>query len=300
MLLSLTTNKTHFISLNFYTFCMIRFTTIKETQTWAHEQRGKGLTIGFVPTMGALHPGHISLVERARRENDIVMCSIFVNPIQFNNPEDLKKYPRTLETDLAMLKAAGCDVVFIPTVEEMYPEEVNKSYEFGKLADVMEGAFRPGHFNGVAIVVKKLFDITLPHRAYFGEKDFQQLQIIQALVRIENLDVEIVPCPISREADGLARSSRNERLTPEMRAASPFIYQTLKEAKNKATTHNAAEIIAFVEMNFKSHTLLELEYFSIASGTDLQPVTDIISDGDMGFIAVFAGDIRLIDNIQLI
>ena len=279
---------------------MIRFNTIKETTSYAMEQREKELTIGFVPTMGALHPGHISLVERARIENDIVMASIFVNPIQFNNPEDLKKYPRTIENDMEMLKAAGCDVVFVPTVEEMYPEEVTKSYDFGKLAEVMEGAFRPGHFNGVAIVVKKLFDIALPHRSYFGEKDFQQLQIIKALVRIENMDIEIVPCPISREADGVARSSRNERLTPEMRTASPFIYKTLNEAKNMATTHSAEEIIAFVEMSFKSHELLELEYFSIGSGADLQPVSGKISDGDMGFIAVFAGDIRLIDNIQLI
>ena len=279
---------------------MIRFNTIKETRTFAMEQREKGLTIGFVPTMGALHPGHISLVERARRENDIVMASIFVNPIQFNNPDDLKKYPRTIENDMEQLKAAGCDVVFVPSVEEMYPEEVNKSYDFGKLADVMEGAFRPGHFNGVAIVVKKLFDIALPHRSYFGEKDFQQLQIIKALVQIENLDVEIVPCAISREADGVARSSRNERLTPEMRTASPFIYQTLKEAKTMATTHSAEEIKAFVEQNFKSHPLLELEYFSIGSGIDLQPVSGKITDGDMGFIAVYAGDIRLIDNIQLI
>ena len=279
---------------------MIRFNTIKETRNYAIEQREKGLTIGFVPTMGALHPGHISLVERARRENDIVMASIFVNPIQFNNPDDLKKYPRTIENDMEQLKAAGCDVVFVPSVEEMYPEEVNKSYDFGKLADVMEGAFRPGHFNGVAIVVKKLFDIALPHRSYFGEKDFQQLQIIKALVRIENLDVEIVPCAISREADGVARSSRNERLTPEMRTASPFIFQTLKEAKTMATTHSAEDIKAIVEQKFKSHPLLELEYFSIGSGIDLQPVSGKITDGDMGFIAVYAGDIRLIDNIQLI
>lgn len=279
---------------------MIRYNTIQETLTYAIEQRNKKLTIGFVPTMGALHPGHISLVERARRENDIVICSIFVNPIQFNNPEDLKKYPRTIENDLEMLKAAGCDAVFVPTVEEMYPEEINKSYDFGKLADVMEGAFRPGHFNGVAIVVKKLFDIALPHRGYFGEKDFQQLQIIKALVEIEHLDIEIVPCAISREADGVARSSRNERLKPEMRAASPFIYKTLKEAKSLAANHSAEEIIAFVEENFKHHPLLKLEYFSIGSGTDLQPVSGKLSEGDMGFIAVFAGDIRLIDNIRLI
>ncbi|MDY0101985.1 MAG: pantoate--beta-alanine ligase [Lentimicrobium sp.] len=279
---------------------MKRFSTIKETRSFVLSQREQGLTIGFVPTMGALHPGHISLVEKAVNENDVVICSIFVNPIQFNNPEDLKKYPRTLEKDLKMLQEAGCTAVFVPSVEEMYPEEVQKTYDFGELANVMEGAFRPGHFNGVAIVVNKLFDITLPHRAYFGEKDFQQLQIIKALVRIENLTVEIVPCPISREADGLARSSRNERLTPEMREAAPFIFKTLKEAKSMATNSTASQITAMVEHNFSAHPLLKLEYFSIASGNDLQAVPGAISAGNMGFIAVFAGAIRLIDNIQLI
>ncbi len=279
---------------------MRSFNTIKETRSFVLNQREQGLTIGFVPTMGALHPGHISLVERAVKENDVVICSIFVNPIQFNNPEDLKKYPRTLEKDLEMLQEAGCKAVFVPTVEEMYPEEIHKNYDFGALANVMEGAFRPGHFNGVAIVVHKLFDITLPHRAYFGEKDYQQLQIIKALVRIENLPVEIVPCPISRNTDGLARSSRNERLTSEMRSAAPFIYKILNEAKSMAATNTAAEIISMIEQNFNKHPLLKLEYFSIASGNDLQAVTGKISEGDMGFIAVFAEGIRLIDNIQLI
>jgi pantoate--beta-alanine ligase len=250
--------------------------------------------------MGALHDGHISLVRKAREENDIVICSIFVNPIQFNNPDDLKKYPRTLENDLQLLKDAGCDLVFNPSVDEMYPETVKKEYDFGDLANVMEGEFRPGHFNGVAIVVQKLFDITLPHRAYFGEKDYQQLQIIKALVRIENLDVEIRPCPISREKDGLARSSRNERLTPEMRRAVPYINLVLNEAKGMAQNHTAGDIIKFVKFKFSEHPLLKLEYFSIASGIDLQPVSGYASKDDMAFIAVFAGDIRLIDNIQLI
>jgi pantoate--beta-alanine ligase len=279
---------------------MRSFNTIKETLSFVQNLREQGLTIGFVPTMGALHPGHISLVEKAVEENDVVICSIFVNPIQFNNPEDLKKYPRTLEKDLKMLLDAGCDAVFVPSVAEMYPEEIHKTYDFGELANVMEGAFRPGHFNGVAIVVHKLFDIARPHRAYFGEKDYQQLQIIKALVRIENLPVEIVPCPISRETDGLARSSRNERLTPEMRAAAPVIYKLLNDAKIMAATHTAAQIISMVEQNFSTHPLLKLEYFSIASGNDLQAVSGKISEGDMGFIAVFAGAIRLIDNIQLI
>lgn len=279
---------------------MILFETINQTHDFSLLRREEGLSIGFVPTMGALHAGHISLVRKAREENDIVISSIFVNPIQFNNPDDLIKYPRTLEKDLQLLEEAGCDLVFYPSVDEMYPEKVKKEYDFGDLANVMEGEFRPGHFNGVAIVVQKLFDITMPHRAYFGEKDYQQLQIIKALVRIENLDVEIRPCPISREKDGLAMSSRNERLTPEMRRAAPYIYMILNEAKGMALNHTAAQITKFVKFKFDEHPLLKLEYFSIASGDDLQPVTGHASKGDMGFIAVFAGDIRLIDNIQLI
>lgn len=278
---------------------MLLFKTIKETRDYSEKCRKSGLKIGFVPTMGALHEGHLSLVRRAKSENDIVVCSIFVNPIQFNNPDDLLKYPRTLERDMEMLQEAGCDVVFAPAVEEMYPEKATKEYDFGALANVMEGAFRPGHFNGVGIVVHKLFDITLPHQAYFGEKDFQQLQIIKKLVELEHLDVEIIPCPISRETDGLARSSRNERLTPEMRRAAPYIYMVLQEAGNLAKTNTAAEIEKYVKFKFDSHPLLKLEYFSIASGNDLQPVTGAISEGDMGFIAVFAGEVRLIDNIQL-
>jgi pantoate--beta-alanine ligase len=279
---------------------MILFETINQTHDFSVLKRAEGLSVGFVPTMGALHDGHISLVRKAREENDIVICSIFVNPIQFNNPDDLKKYPRTLEKDLQMLNEAGCDLVFYPSVEEMYPEKIEKEYDFGDLANVMEGEFRPGHFNGVAIVVQKLFEITLPHRAYFGEKDYQQLQIINALVRIENLDVEIRPCPISREKDGLAMSSRNERLTPEMRRAAPYINLVLLEAKGMAQNHTAGDIIKFVKFKFSEHPLLKLEYFSIASGNDLQPVSGNVSKGDMAFIAVFAGDIRLIDNIQLI
>ncbi len=279
---------------------MIVYDTISETLGFAQKTRQSGKTIGFVPTMGALHEGHLSLVKQAKLENDVVIVSIFVNPIQFNNPDDLRKYPRTLEKDLNMLVAVGCDVVFNPTVAEMYPEKVDKTYDFGELANVMEGAFRPGHFNGVAIVVQKLFEITLPHKAYFGEKDFQQLQIIRALLKIEKLEPEIVPCPISREKDGLARSSRNERLTPAMRAAAPYIHMVLEEARNLSAAHNASQIINFVKSKFSDHSLLKLEYFSIANGETLQPVSGTILPGDYGFIAVFAGEIRLIDNIRLI
>lgn len=276
------------------------FNTIAETRKFSGQARSEGKSIGFVPTMGALHPGHISLVERARRENELVVVSIFVNPIQFNNTADLDKYPRNLSSDLQLLKAAGCDVVFNPSVSEMYPEKIERHYDFGALATVMEGAFRPGHFDGVAIVVHKLFDIVLPHRAYFGEKDYQQLQIIRALVRQEDLQVNIVPCPISRENDGLARSSRNERLTPEMRNAAPFIYQTLLNAQALATNAESGRIIEYVYQQFANHPLLKLEYFVVANSDDLQPVSGKIKPGSFGFIAVFAGDIRLIDNIKLI
>lgn len=279
---------------------MIVLQTIQETRSAAQSARLSGKTIGFVPTMGALHEGHLSLVRQARQENDLVIVSIFVNPIQFNNPEDLKKYPRTLEKDLEMLASVQCDIVFTPSVDEMYPKSIEKTYDFGALAEVMEGAFRPGHFNGVAVVVQRLFEITLPHKAYFGEKDFQQLQIIKALVRIEKIEVEIVPCPISRESDGLARSSRNERLTPEMRAAAPYIQMVLREAKGLSDTHTAGQIMRYITQKFEDHPLLKLEYFSIADEETLQPVTGPIRAGSIGFIAVFAGDIRLIDNIRLI
>ncbi|MFH1118408.1 MAG: pantoate--beta-alanine ligase [Bacteroidota bacterium] len=279
---------------------MIVFETIAETLNFAEATRKKGQTIGFVPTMGALHEGHISLVNRAKQENDVVVVSIFVNPIQFNNPDDLTKYPRTLVKDLQMLSSVNCDLVFNPSVEEMYPEKIEKTYDFGQLATVMEGEFRPGHFNGVATVVQRLFEITIPHKAYFGEKDYQQLQIIRALVRNEKLNVEIVPCPISREADGLARSSRNERLSPEMRKAAPYIHMVLEEARNLARAHQASQIVNFVKAKFSDHPLLKLEYFTIAESENLQPVTGMVKPGNYGFIAVFAGDIRLIDNIRLI
>lgn len=279
---------------------MTVYETISETSTFVSAARKNGKTIGFVPTMGALHEGHLTLVRRARKENDIVVVSIFVNPIQFNNPDDLKKYPRTLEKDLLMLESAGCDLAFCPSVKEMYPNNNRKSYNFGNLAAVMEGEFRPGHFDGVATVVQRLFEITLPHKAYFGEKDYQQLQIIRALVASEHIDTEIIPCPISREDDGLARSSRNERLTPAHRKAAPYIHLVLEEARSLAANHTAPHIVNFVKAKFADHPLLRLEYFTIASGNTLQTVEGRVLPGDYGFIAVFAGEIRLIDNIRLI
>jgi pantoate--beta-alanine ligase len=276
------------------------FNRIKEQNSYSTAKREGGKTIGFVPTMGALHQGHISLVEKAVKENNIVIASIFVNPIQFNNPEDLAKYPRNISVDLAMLEKAGVNAVFVPSEEEMYPEPVNETYNFGHLESVMEGKFRPGHFNGVAIAVRRLFDIVKPHRAYFGEKDFQQLLIIKALVKVNKIPVDIISCPISREEDGLARSSRNARLSIEMRKAAPFIYQQLAEAKAQSTNATVSQIEESITNKFKRHPFLKLEYFKIADAETLEPVTGPIQKHHHAFIAVFAGDIRLIDNISFI
>lgn len=257
-----------------------------------------GRQIGFVPTMGALHRGHLELVKRAVNENDVVVCSIFVNPIQFNNPDDLKKYPRTFESDIEMLESMGCHYVFYPDTQEMYPEPETHTYDFGQLDKVMEGRYRQGHFNGVAIVVKKLFDIVLPHRAYFGEKDFQQLTIIKALVKMEKMDVEIVPCPTVRENDGLAMSSRNMRLTPEQRAQAPLIYQSLLKAKQQYMTQPAEVVKAALEKTINRHPLMKLEYFEIADTDTLEPVTGLKPQKPVvACIAVHMGEIRLIDNM---
>lgn len=276
------------------------FSKITDISQYVHTQRGNGLTIGFVPTMGALHEGHLSLVDRAKAENDIVIVSIFVNPIQFNNPYDLVKYPRAVDKDTTMLKKAGVDAVFIPSEDEMYPEPAIEQYEFGALGEVMEGAFRPGHFNGVAIVVHRLLNISQPHRAYFGEKDFQQLAIIKSMIKSQQLKIDIIGCPIHRESDGLARSSRNERLSASMREAAPFIYKQLLSIQQLAKSSTASELTQFIEKAFSNHPLLKLEYFSIANADTLQPVEGKIMENTYGFIAVYAGDIRLIDNIRLI
>lgn len=276
------------------------FDLIQTTSLWLDVRRMSGQSIGFVPTMGALHEGHIALVEKARKENDVVACSIFVNPIQFNNPEDLEKYPRTLEQDLSMLKEAGCDLVFVPSVQEMYPEPVTMKYNFGPLETVMEGRYRPGHFNGVAVVVKKLFDIVNPGRAYFGEKDYQQLCIIKALVRQEELPVEIIPCPTVRERDGLAMSSRNRRLTEEEREVAPEIYRAMMTVKGSASR------ISLQEAKTKAVSQLEkigfvIEYVEIASVPDLQPMENWPEGGPARiFVAAFLGKVRLIDNLEII
>lgn len=259
-------------------------------------------SVGLVPTMGALHSGHISLVERSVRENDVTIVSIFVNPTQFNNKEDLEKYPNTLEADISLLSSVTENLlVFAPSAAEMYTEQISsKSYNFEGLEHVMEGEFRPGHFDGVGTIVEKLLRLVSPNRAYFGEKDFQQLQIIKKLVRIANIDVEVVGCPIVREPSGLAMSSRNERLSNDQRKEAGFIYQTLKAAKKEFGTKSADYVMDWVRKEFETHPNLKLEYIKIADVDQLQAVTTKNSSQEYrAFIAVYLGDVRLIDNIAL-
>ena len=257
--------------------------------------------LGFVPTMGALHQGHLSLVERAKTENRWVVVSIFVNPTQFNNQEDLINYPNTLDADLEKLEAAGCDLVFVPSVSEMYRENVSsETFSFNGLENEMEGKFRAGHFDGVGTIVRRLFEIVRPAKAYFGEKDFQQLQIIRTMVKNLALPVQIIGCPIMREDDGLAMSSRNERLTKEHRSIASMIFRVLSEVKKRFGTENVDAIAQWVEHEFHTEPLMELEYFEIAEEETLKSVQKFKRNGNYrAFIAVFAGDIRLIDNISL-
>lgn len=258
-------------------------------------------TIGFVPTMGALHEGHLSLVKRAKKKNDFTVVSIFVNPTQFDSKEDLGKYPKTFENDVKLLESVNCDALFFPSVAEIYNKEVAAdSFNFDGLEHQMEGKFRDGHFNGVGTIVKAFFEIVMPNNAYFGKKDFQQLQIIKKMVEKHDLPIKIKGCDIYREDDGLAMSSRNTRLTKEYRNAAPFIYKTLKKAKKKFNIKSAEEVAKWVNKKFKKHPLLELEYFTIADEKTLKTINKKESNEKYrAFIAVFAGEIRLIDNIRL-
>ena len=248
--------------------------------------------------MGALHAGHMSLVDTARHQNDIVVASVFVNPTQFNNPNDLSTYPRTEEADCALLDEHGADYAFIPSVEEMYPEPDTRVFDLGEVAAVMEGAMRPGHFNGVAQVVSKLFDMVRPTRAYFGEKDFQQIAVIRKMVQLEGFDLEIVACPIKREADGLALSSRNVRLTPEGRKQAPAIHRILEQSLSLAATKSPDELKHWVKEQIDAVPGLETEYYEIADALTMQPVQNWDSpNGTVGCVTVYCGDVRLIDNI---
>lgn|SRR5690606_24512137 len=259
-------------------------------------------TIGFVPTMGALHLGHLSLVKQASTQCDIVVVSIFINPTQFDNPEDLENYPRTLENDISLLKNLELDlIIFTPNAYELYGDKVMaEEFIFDGLENEMEGKYRLGHFNGVGTVVKKFFEIVQPDKAFFGEKDYQQLQIIKKLTEKYNLPVEIIGCPIDREINGLARSSRNERLSAEVRKEAAFIYDTLKKVKEKFGTNSAKSINQWVKDQFEAHPVLKLEYFEIADVVSLKTIDEKKTGTQYrAFIAAFAGDVRLIDNIAL-
>ncbi|RKT50124.1 pantoate--beta-alanine ligase [Coprobacter fastidiosus] len=273
-------------------------TKIADLQKKIAEIRTNGGTVGLVPTMGALHNGHLELVKRCVAENSICVVSVFVNPTQFNDKNDLLHYPRTLDADCKLLESAGCAIAFAPEVEEMYPVEDTRVFNLGAVAEVMEGKYRPGHFNGVAQIVSKLFDAVQPDRAYFGEKDFQQIAVIRSMVKLLNYPVEIVACPIVREDDGMALSSRNLRLTPEQRKNAVSISQTLFKSRTFAEQHSVAETIDYVVNTLNSVTDLDVEYFEIVNGNTLLSVNDW-SDSDyiVGCITVYCGEVRLIDNI---
>lgn len=272
-----------------------------QISAWVSEQKSLGKSIGFVPTMGALHSGHISLIQQCKRDNDLCVCSVFVNPTQFNNVEDLKKYPRTEEADQLILEKNHCDAVFFPNVEDIYHDgEKTETFDFSGLEIKMEGAFRPGHFDGVGTIVHKLFCIVQPDKAYFGEKDFQQLQIIRAMVKNLSLPIEVVPMPIFREKDGLAMSSRNQRLTPFFRKEATRIYAVLEQIRDwkKELPLSVARQKAIALF---SESPLELEYLSFCNEETLTEVSSWDESPNVrAFVAAFAGEIRLIDNIKII
>ena len=260
--------------------------------------RKKGKSIGLVPTMGALHPGHLSLVKRSASEMDATVVTIFINPTQFNDPADLEKYPRTPENDLDLLQSNRADVVFVPSVKEMYPVPDHTTFDLGGLDQVMEGRQRKGHFNGVAQIVSRLFEVVRPHRTYFGQKDFQQLVIIRHLARCLKMDTDIVGCPIVREKDGLALSSRNVHLNREERKAAPFIYQILQKAYEMRGDLSPAQVKEWVSSSFEQHPLMKLEYFEIVEDKALNPVMGWDEKvNKVGCIAVVLGGVRLIDSL---
>ena len=273
--------------------------TVKRLQEAVGDARNSGRSIGLVPTMGALHAGHRSLVERARRDNDVVVVSVFVNPTQFNNADDLRTYPRTEEADCAMLEACGVDYAFVPSVDEIYPEPDTRVFDLGPVAEVMEGAMRPGHFNGVAQIVSKLFALVGPTRAYFGEKDFQQIAVIRRMASLEGFDIDIVSCPIKREDDGLALSSRNTRLTPQQRAIAPAIHRILTESLGWAKSMTVDEVKKRVTEEIDAVDGLRTEYYEIVDHLTMQPVSDwSATELPVGCVTVYCGDVRLIDNIK--
>ena len=277
---------------------MIIIRTVRELQEAVEMHRSQGHSIGLVPTMGALHQGHLSLMNRAREDNEIVVASVFVNPTQFNNPDDLRTYPRTEEADCQAMESVGVDYAFIPTVEEIYPEPDTRVFDLGPVAEVMEGAMRPGHFNGVAQIVSKLFAWTLPTRAYFGEKDYQQIAVIRKMAQLEGFNFDIVACPILRHEDGLAMSSRNVRLTPEQRGIAPMIRKVLLESLELKETMTVSEVKQFVKEKIDSVNGLTTEYYEIVDSKTMQPIAEWAdAETAVGCVTVYCGEVRLIDNI---
>ncbi|MEG0795036.1 MAG: pantoate--beta-alanine ligase [Odoribacter sp.] len=274
--------------------------TKNELITLLDKEKKAGKKIGFVPTMGALHNGHLSLVKESKSNSDLTVVSIFVNPTQFNDADDLKRYPRTLDQDVELLKTVDCDIVFAPSVEEVYPDVDTRKFDFGYLETVMEGARRPGHFNGVGQVVSRLFDIVKPHKAFFGMKDFQQVAIIKNMVNQLKYNLEIVPCPIVREKSGLALSSRNALLDEDHKKNAPHIYATLKKAYNFVPQKSVNELKQWITDEINSNPFLEVEYVEIVDDTTLNIIKDWSEKGTKVIcVAVYAGKIRLIDNIVL-
>ncbi|GIJ97064.1 pantothenate synthetase [Capnocytophaga stomatis] len=278
------------------------YTQQKELKNTISIYKKEGKTIGFVPTMGALHEGHLSLISKSLSENDITVMSIFVNPTQFNNAEDLEKYPRTLEADVEKIKKVSEKViVYAPNAEDIYGENVvSEKFNFEGLDKMMEGEFRPGHFDGVGTVVKKLFEIVTPDKAYFGEKDYQQLLIIKKMVTQTQLPVQVIGCPIIRDEKGLALSSRNQRLSKERQAEATYIYQVLQEVKNQFETKNPIEIGDWVKKQFEAKEGFDLEYFIIAEADTLAEITKKESGKEYrSFIVVYVDGVRLIDNLEI-
>lgn len=277
------------------------FNNITDLHTYISSEKSAGKTVGFVPTMGALHAGHISLVRQALEACDTCIVSIFVNPTQFNDPKDLETYPRTLEADSKLLAEVGTTAIFAPSVEVMYPQDelIRSDYAVGRVAEVMEGKHRPGHFQGVMQVVQRLFQIVQPDIAFFGQKDFQQVAVIRAMCKLINSPVKIVDCPIIREEDGLALSSRNVRLTTEQRSYAPYIYRVLSESLSYAQSHSPQETIQWVTETLNAIPTLRVEYFEIVDSLSLESIDSWTeSAAPHGCITVFCGDVRLIDNIS--
>lgn len=278
---------------------MLTITSAHEMHDFANKQRSKAVKIGFIPTMGALHAGHISLIEASKNENDLTVCSIFVNPTQFNEASDFNKYPRQVEADLEKLKEVGCDAVFVPEVKDIYPKPDKTIYELGDIAEKIEGAHRPGHFNGVASVVKRLLELVEPHNAYFGLKDYQQYLVIKKLVEHYQLDVNIVGCPIKREESGLAMSSRNQLLTAKGAETASNLYRSLTLVKNAAHEYPSEELEKIGWAYLKSKEGVRLEYFVVVDKNTLEPSKNKERDDLIALVAAHVDGVRLIDNMFL-